>query len=189
MLLTVAAVQRRQFALAGLCAGLAFWIKLYPVALGLLLVLLYRGKFLKWYVPALVAGFLLPFFLQTPGYVASQYVEWLEYLRTDDRQLLELKYWPVDIRMLFEVGLVPLAVCAPARAATSHTAYVANANANSVTPIDTTSNTPGSAISVGSGPVSVALTPDARTAYVANAGSNSISVIDTLVRMPLQIWV
>ena len=76
-------------------------------------------------------------------------------------------------------GLALFAVAAPARAATSHTAYVSNANANSVTPIDTTTNAPGTAIAVGSGPVAVAITPDAKTAYVTNSGANSVSVIDT----------
>src|ERR1044072_3058822 len=77
------------------------------------------------------------------------------------------------------VGLALLVVAAPARAATSHTAYVANANDNSLRPIDTTTNVAGTAISVGSAPVAVAIAPDARTAYVANSGANSISVVDT----------
>jgi YVTN family beta-propeller protein len=56
---------------------------------------------------------------------------------------------------------VVLVVCAPpARAATSHTAYVVNSGSDSVTPIDTATNTAGAAIAVGSVPAGVAVTPD-----------------------------
>ncbi len=40
-----------------------------------------------------------------------------------------------------------------------------------MTPIDTTTNTAGTAITVGSGPIGIAITPDGQTAYVANNGS------------------
>jgi YVTN family beta-propeller protein len=86
---------------------------------------------------------------------------------------------PLPTLVAVAVGLALLAVAAPARAATSHTAYVANANTNSVTPIDTTTNVPGTAIPVGAAPVAVAIAPDATTAYVPNSSANSVSVIDT----------
>ena len=76
--------------------------------------------------------------------------------------------------------VVALVVCAaPAWAASSHTAYVTNLNSNSVTPIDTATNTAGTAIAVGSGPVGVAITPDGKTAYVVNEESDSVTPIDT----------
>ena len=55
----------------------------------------------------------------------------------------------------------------------SHTAYIANGSSNSVTPIDTATNTAGTAIPVGQNPAGVAVTPDGKTAYVTNDGSNS----------------
>jgi YVTN family beta-propeller protein len=66
-----------------------------------------------------------------------------------------------------------------ARAATSHTAYVANSGPGSVTPINTATNTAGTAIAVGSAPVAVAITPDGKTAYVANLNSDSVTPIAT----------
>jgi YVTN family beta-propeller protein len=75
--------------------------------------------------------------------------------------------------------LALLVVVAPARAALSHTAYVTNANGNSVVPIAIPSNTVGAAITVGAGPVAVALSPSGATAYVADIGDSSVSVIDT----------
>ena len=75
------------------------------------------------------------------------------------------------------VGLV---VCAaPASAAGSHTAYIANPFEDSVTPIDTATNTAGAPIAVGSDPQAIAITPDGKTAYVTNADSNSVTPIDT----------
>ena len=74
---------------------------------------------------------------------------------------------------------VGLGVCAaPAWAATSHTAYVVNVG-GTVTPIDTSTNTAGTPIVVGSGPEGVAITPDGKTAYVANMGLGSVTPIDT----------
>jgi YVTN family beta-propeller protein len=71
-------------------------------------------------------------------------------------------------------------VCAaPAWAASSHTAYVTNRISDSVTPIDTATNTAGTAIAVGSNPAAVAITPDGKTAYVANDSSGSVTPIDT----------
>src|SRR5437763_155305 len=77
------------------------------------------------------------------------------------------------------VGIVLVVGAAPAWAATSHTAYVTNRGSGSVTPIDTTTNTAGTAITVGSGPFGVAITPDGKTAYVANHGPSSVTPIDT----------
>ncbi len=80
---------------------------------------------------------------------------------------------------------VALVVCAaPARAATSHTAYVTNEASESVTPIDIATNTPGAAIPVGSLPSGVAITPDGKTAYVTNHFSNSVTPIDTATNTP-----
>ena len=70
-----------------------------------------------------------------------------------------------------------------ALAAASHTAYVANFASKSVTPIDTATNTAGTAITVGIEPAGVAITPDGMTAYVPNFGSNTVTPIDTATNM------
>jgi YVTN family beta-propeller protein len=74
------------------------------------------------------------------------------------------------------------ALASPASAASGWIAYVANENDGSVTPIDTATNTAGSAITVGSGtsfPFGIAITPDGKTAYVADDGSSSVTPITT----------
>ena len=59
------------------------------------------------------------------------------------------------------------------------TAYVATFSSNTVTPIDTATNTAGTPIAVGDAPIGVAITPDGATAYVANRDSDIVTPIDT----------
>jgi YVTN family beta-propeller protein len=72
----------------------------------------------------------------------------------------------------------------PAGAATSHTAYVTHPASDSVTPIDTATNTPIAAIPVSGGPFAVAITPDGKTAYVTDSNSDSVTPIDTATNTP-----
>jgi YVTN family beta-propeller protein len=58
--------------------------------------------------------------------------------------------------------------------------YVANASSNTVSVIDTATNTViGSPIAVGTQPTGIAVNPAGTRVYVANASSNTVSVIDT----------
>jgi YVTN family beta-propeller protein len=58
--------------------------------------------------------------------------------------------------------------------------YVTNQRGNSVSVIDTTSNTVIGTIPVGSGPVGAAASPDGARVYIVNgSGATSVSVIDT----------
>jgi YVTN family beta-propeller protein len=59
-------------------------------------------------------------------------------------------------------------------------AYVTNAASNTVSVIDTASNTVvGTPILVGDNPFVVTVAPDGKHAYVTNLTSNTVSVIDT----------
>jgi YVTN family beta-propeller protein len=59
-------------------------------------------------------------------------------------------------------------------------AYVTNSGSNTVSVIDTATNTVVTTVTVGSGsPQAVAVTPDGKHAYVTIPGSYSVSVIDT----------
>src|ERR1700736_1083162 len=65
-------------------------------------------------------------------------------------------------------------------------AYISNAGSNSVSVIDTETNTVvGSPLTVGSQPAGVAVTPDGKYAYVTNNGSNAISIIDSVTNRVL----
>jgi hypothetical protein len=94
--------------LASLCLALAFWLKLYPLAFGLLLMLAYPRR-LGWRLPLAVvllgAG---AFLVQRPGYVAAEYLTWLRALGLDDRS-----DWPTelayrDLRLLLRVWGLPV---------------------------------------------------------------------------------
>ncbi|HET6841591.1 MAG TPA: hypothetical protein VFK06_07875 [Candidatus Angelobacter sp.] len=58
-------------------------------------------------------------------------------------------------------------------------AYVANSGTNSVSVINTATNTVTTTIPVGSFPVGVVFSPDRTRAYVANSGGGTVSVINT----------
>lgn len=77
-----------------------------------------------------------------------------------------------------------LALAAPT-VTSARIAYVANSNDNTLTPIDTATNMPGTPIAVpGSQPYAIAITPDGTTAYVANNGSDTVTPIDLASNTP-----
>jgi hypothetical protein len=80
-----AAVQTGRWNLAAGCIALAVLFKIYPLALGLLFTLVYPRKFGWRFALALALGLGLPFLLQRPGYVASQYAHWWDLMWTDNR--------------------------------------------------------------------------------------------------------
>ena len=58
------------------------------------------------------------------------------------------------------------------------TAYITNTGGNSVSVINTATNTVTATIAVGSYPFGVAVSPDGTTAYTTHWDSNSVSVIN-----------
>jgi hypothetical protein len=61
--------------------ALATLIKGYPVALGLLLVVLYPRKLALRFFGAIAVGLVLPFATLAPGVVLGQYASWLQHLQ------------------------------------------------------------------------------------------------------------
>ncbi len=94
-------------------------------------------------------------------------------------------HFPVWIRKIFVALLTCLCLIGLMPLIAAQSAYVANFGADTVSVIDTSSNTVvGSPITVGPRPLAVALTPDGKHLYVANsnignAGQGSVSVVDT----------
>jgi YVTN family beta-propeller protein len=94
-------------------------------------------------------------------------------------------------RVISIAGLVVLVVgvlaafAGSALAASGWTAYVADSQGNTVTQIDTATNTPiGTAIPVGGQPLGIAITPDGKTAYVTNSTDNTVTPISTATNTP-----
>ncbi|MBI3412396.1 MAG: DUF2029 domain-containing protein [Planctomycetes bacterium] len=85
LLTATAATSRRCWNLAATCLAVAFLFKVYPLALGLLLVLAYPRQ-LAWRLGAAIAiGLGLPFLFQSPDYVLDQFARWLTHLSHDTR--------------------------------------------------------------------------------------------------------
>ena len=63
------------------------------------------------------------------------------------------------------------------------TAYVIT-GADTVTPITTATNTPGTPIQVGKEPYAIAVTPDGKTAYVVNQFGCAVTPITTATNTP-----
>ncbi len=92
---------------AGLAAAGAVAIKAYPLALGMLLVLLAPRRFGPWFVVGLIAVCAVPFVAQRPSYVSEQYRTWVEFgLNARDNGTSGLAFR--DVRTLLHVGGVTL---------------------------------------------------------------------------------
>jgi hypothetical protein len=105
---TMLSAARGHWALAGCCSAGAGLVKIYPLALALLLLLIAPRRLAGWVLAFLAAGLLLPFALQDSGYVAGQYVDWLYYLRNDDRSGWSAVAGYRDLRLLLGVWLFRL---------------------------------------------------------------------------------
>lgn len=103
LLASLAAVMEKRWMAAAVCIAIATLFKAYPIALGLLLVVLYP-KELGWRLEVmLVVGFLLPFALQRPEYVLGQYRDWFAYVLQENRQVVPVREWYRDVRLIAKV--------------------------------------------------------------------------------------
>ncbi|MET8642634.1 hypothetical protein [Streptomyces sp. NPDC004675] len=83
------------------------------------------------------------------------------------------------LAMLAGLSLPVLAATPAQAAAPTPNAYVTNQGSNTVSVIDTVTNTVTATVPVGGRPFGVAVTPDGTHVYVPNSTSNDVSVIDT----------
>ncbi len=104
----VLAAERESWNLAAWSLAAAAFIKIYPLALGLLLALLYPRQFSWRLALALLGLFAASFGLQRPGYVWAEYHHWLRLLGGDDRLDVDLYATWRDFGFLLRAGGVPL---------------------------------------------------------------------------------
>src|SRR5262249_39114003 len=105
LLAAVASTTEGRWNLAAVLLAVACLFKLYPLAVALLLVVVYPRQ-LGWRLAlALLAGLLLPFLLQRPGYVWQQYDVWFRYLLHEDRQCLPVTATYRDVRLLWRAWI------------------------------------------------------------------------------------
>lgn len=108
LLTALAAVDRQHWSLAAALIALATAIKVYPLAVGLLLAAVYPRRFSARLLLALGLAAVLPFVCQHWHYVSAQYALWFQRLGKDQRW-----YWPPhmayrDLWLLFRLFHVPL---------------------------------------------------------------------------------
>lgn len=108
LLLAVAWALREKWTLAAVAVTIATLFKLYPIAVGLLLVLLYPKRFSWRLLLCLAVGALLPFVMQRADYVIGQYVSWSHYLVSEDRQRGPISDWYRDFRAVWRVYIAPM---------------------------------------------------------------------------------
>jgi hypothetical protein len=108
LLLSVTAVARRRWNGAAACLAGACFLKLYPLAVGLLLAVVFPRRFSGRLLLFLALGAAAPFVLQRPGYVAAQYMDWARYLCLDDRHAWAAELGYRDLSLLFRVCEVPV---------------------------------------------------------------------------------
>ena len=108
LLLTVTAAARDRWNVAAACLAGACLLKLYPIAVGLLLAAIYPRRFAGRLALFLMLGLALPFLCQRPEYVAAQYADWFQYLRLDDRHDWAAEFGYRDLTLLFRVYAAPL---------------------------------------------------------------------------------
>jgi hypothetical protein len=109
VLLAVAAVPTERWSVAAFCVAAATYLKIYPLAVGLILFLMAPRR-LGWrLLVALLVLAILPFLFQHWSYVSQQYHEWISTRSADDRRLYPIKDVPLDLWfLLVRLGHLPI---------------------------------------------------------------------------------
>lgn len=100
ILFAIVAADRKRWMLCALLMTAVTILKLYPIAIGLLLIVAFPRSFAWRYALALLVAFMLPFLFQHPLYVAGQYRLWLDYLFVDARHTGSIEQAPRDLFLL-----------------------------------------------------------------------------------------
>jgi hypothetical protein len=108
LVIAVTAAAERRWNLTALCLALSCLLKIYPLAIALLLLALYPRQ-LGWRLAlALALGLALPFLFQEPRYVMREYHDFVGKLWDDDRSAWNLKDCYRDLWLLCRVWGIPV---------------------------------------------------------------------------------
>ena len=88
LMIAVLSAYTKRWTISAVCVGIAAYLKIYPIAVGLLLVLIYPRQ-LGWRlaVTLIILG-ALPFVLQYPAYASEQYRHWFSSRASDNRGII-----------------------------------------------------------------------------------------------------
>jgi hypothetical protein len=102
LMVAILAAHEKHWTLCVLALGFSAYLKIYPLSVGLLLVLLYPRQ-LGWRLAsALILMGAASFVLQRPGYVLEQYQRWFHTRAADDRRL-NMDIAPRDFAMILRL--------------------------------------------------------------------------------------
>jgi hypothetical protein len=101
LMIAIVSAHRHQWTISALCLGLTAYLKIYPLSVGLLLVLLYPRQ-LGWrlFLVLFLMG-AISFLFQRPEYVLEQYQRWFGTRAADDRRT-NMDIAPRDFAMLLK---------------------------------------------------------------------------------------
>jgi hypothetical protein len=108
LLAALAAIERERWSLAAGFVALATALKVYPLAVGLLLVAVYPRRFAPRLLLALALALILPFVCQHGEYVRAQYASWFHRLGVDQRYDWPLHMAYRDLWLLIRAWHLPL---------------------------------------------------------------------------------
>ena len=107
LMISILAAYSGRWMSAAVCIAISAYLKIYPLAFGLLLVLLYPRQ-LGWRLAVVLALLgALSFMLQQPGYVFEQYQRWFVSRAADNRRM-NMDIAPRDFAMLLKVAHINL---------------------------------------------------------------------------------
>jgi Glycosyltransferase family 87 len=102
LMMAILAAHKKRWTLCVFTLGFSAYLKIYPLSVGLLLVLLYPRQ-LGWRLAlALILMGAASFVLQRPGYVLEQYQRWFHTRAADDRRL-NMDIAPRDFAMILRL--------------------------------------------------------------------------------------
>jgi hypothetical protein len=102
LMIAIVAASEKRWIVSALALGFSAYLKIYPLSVGLLLVLLYPRQ-LGWRLAlTLILMGALTFVLQRPSYVLEQYQRWFSTRAADDRRM-NLDIAPRDFTMLLRL--------------------------------------------------------------------------------------
>ncbi len=102
LIFSIVAARHERWTFCAICIGIATYFKIYPLCVGLLLILFYPRQLAWRLIVVLVLLGALSLVLQRPSYVLEQYQRWISSRAADNRRT-NVNIAPRDFAMLLEV--------------------------------------------------------------------------------------
>jgi glycosyl transferase family 87 len=102
LIFSILAAHYGHWTLCAICIGIATYFKIYPLCVGLLLILFYPRQLAWRLIVVLVLLGALSFVLQRPSYVLEQYQRWISSRAADNRRT-NMHIAPRDFAMFLQV--------------------------------------------------------------------------------------